>query len=119
MTDDEPPATRADLDRLAAETAERAYALHAELLAALAARASEVERAVEVSIRDAAEHGLRVQRAELRLLRHAVTTHAEDEGRIDARPPPGAEPRWRLSPAAVAGAVVVLVVAAIAVRTLG
>lgn len=72
MTDDEPPATRADFERLAAETADRAYALHAEVLATMTARLLDLERSVGATVRDATEHGLRVQRAELRVLRHTL-----------------------------------------------
>lgn len=91
MTDDEPPATRADLERLGVETADRAYALHGELLTVLMRRVDDLEQEIDTAVRDAVEHSLRVQRGEIRLLRHAVAA-ATGPGRCAAAPrPPG---RW-------------------------
>ncbi len=125
MIDDEPPATRADLERLGAETADRAYALHAELLATMTARLLELERSVGVTLRDATEHGLRVQRAELRVLRHtlgAAGGELQSDGSVDARdgpPPTTMGYRHRAAAVVLAAAAIALAMAVALMRLLG
>lgn len=117
----ERPASKADLERLSAESAGRAQVLHDELLRELHRRFGRLEETMAEIVQAEVAHGGRFQRGELRLLRQELAgqgaTLSRLERALDRRR--GRSERMTVAVLLAATVVTVLLIAAVTVSVTG
>ncbi|MEL7157825.1 MAG: hypothetical protein AAFN30_14655 [Actinomycetota bacterium] len=79
-----PPASKADIERLSAEWVGRSHVLHDELRRELQQRIEQLQHTMADAVRAEVEHGGRLQRSELRLLREELAVHGQALERLAA-----------------------------------